>query len=267
MKTAELFDIAGYGVVITGGADGLGRAFAEAMVDNGAHVTLIDRNLGELERTVAQLRERGGGADGIVADVTDRAALAGAVDEAAERRGRLDVVFANAGIDAGPGFLSMAGERDPAGAVENVPHELWDRVIETNLTSMFTTIKAASPHMKRQGRGRIILTASIAGLRPGAIVGMPYQIAKAGVAHLAKQAALELARYNVLVNAIVPGPFLTKLTTPELEKRFAAFSPMHRVGSTNEIQGLALFLASPASSYVTGTHIVVDGGSMLGRAD
>jgi NAD(P)-dependent dehydrogenase (short-subunit alcohol dehydrogenase family) len=111
------------------------------------------------------------------------------------------------------------------------------------------------------------LTASIAGIRPGPIVGMPYQISKAGVAHLAKQSALELARYNILVNAILPGPFLTQLTTPELQKRFEAGSPLHRVGRPEEIQGLALFLASPASSYITGTHIVIDGGALLGRAD
>jgi NAD(P)-dependent dehydrogenase (short-subunit alcohol dehydrogenase family) len=121
--------------------------------------------------------------------------------------------------------------------------------------------------MKRQNGGRIILTSSIASIRPGAIVGMPYQISKAGVSHLAKQSALELARYNILVNAILPGPFLTQLTTPDLKKRFEAGSPLHRVGRPEEIQGLALFLASPASSYITGTHIVIDGGALLGRAD
>jgi NAD(P)-dependent dehydrogenase (short-subunit alcohol dehydrogenase family) len=181
--------------------------------------------------------------------------------------GTLDVVFANAGVDAGPGFLSITGERDPEGALEAIPDALWDKVIDTNLTSMFTTIRAAAVPMKRQNGGRIILTASIAAIRPGAIVGMPYQISKAGVAHLARQSALELARYNILVNAILPGPFLTQLTTPQLRKRFEAGSPLHRVGRPEEIQGLALFLASPASSYVTGTHIVIDGGALLGRAD
>ena len=252
MKSQELFDVAGLSVAITGGAKGLGRAFAEAMVDNDARVTLFDRDRETLSRTVSELSARGD-IDGSAVDVTDR--------------GQLDVVFANAGIDAGPGFLSMSGERDPKGAIEAIPDALWDKVIDTNLTSMFATIKAAAPYMKRQNGGRIILTASIAGVRPGAIVGMPYQISKAGVAHLAKQSALELARYNILVNAILPGPFLTELTTPELQKRFEAGSPMHRVGRPEEIQGLALFLASPASSYITGTHIVIDGGSLLGRAD
>jgi NAD(P)-dependent dehydrogenase (short-subunit alcohol dehydrogenase family) len=266
VKTHELFDVAGLSVVITGGAKGLGRAFAEAMIDNGARITLLDRDSGVLDETVSELRLRGDVA-GIAVDVTDRNAVKSAVNQAVERSGRLDVVFANAGIDAGPGFLSMSGERDPRGAIESIPDGLWDKVIDTNLTSMFATIRAAVPHMKRQRSGRIILTASIAGVRPGAVVGMPYQISKAGVAHLAKQSALELARYNILVNAILPGPFLTDLTTPDLQKRFEAGSPMHRVGQPEEIQGLALFLASRASSYITGTHIVIDGGALLGRAD
>jgi NAD(P)-dependent dehydrogenase (short-subunit alcohol dehydrogenase family) len=266
MKSQELFNVTGLSVAITGGAKGLGRAFAEAMVDNGARVTLLDRDQATLNDTVSELSRRGD-IEGLVTDVTDRGGLRSAIDKVVERTGRVDVVFANAGIDAGPGFLSMSGERDPQGAIEAIHDGLWDKVIDTNLTSMFATIRAAVPHMKRQNGGRLILTASIAGIRPGAIVGMPYQISKAGVAHLAKQSALELARYNILVNAILPGPFLTQLTTPELQRRFEAGSPLHRIGRTEEIEGLALFLASPASSYITGTQIVIDGGALLGRAD
>ncbi len=267
MKTEDLFDVRGLNVVVTGGAKGLGRAMAEAIADNGGRVVLIDRDADALERTVAALRAGGGNVSGKRADVTDRAALTDAMDAAAAEAGRLDVVFANAGIDAGPGFLTAGGERNPAGALENVPDALWDRVLATNLTSVFATIQAAARHMKRQGFGRIVLTASIAGLRPGGIVGTPYPVAKAGVAHLARQAALELAGYGILVNAILPGPFLTDLTTPELQARFEFGSPSRRVGSPEEIQGLALFLASRASSYVTGTNIVIDGGALLGRAD
>jgi NAD(P)-dependent dehydrogenase (short-subunit alcohol dehydrogenase family) len=267
MKTVDLFDVSGLSVLITGGAKGLGRSIAEAMVDNGARVTLLDHDRAALERTVSELRAGGQDVHGEVVDVTDRAAVTKAVNGIVDRLGRLDVAFANAGIDAGPGFLSMSGERDPQGALEAIPDSLWDKVIDTNLTSMFTTLRAAAVPMKRQNGGRIILTASIAAIRVGAIVGMPYQISKAGVAHLAKQSALELARYNILVNAILPGPFLTQLTTPDLQKRFEDGSPLHRVGRLEEIQGLALFLASEASSYVTGTQIVIDGGALLGRAD
>jgi NAD(P)-dependent dehydrogenase (short-subunit alcohol dehydrogenase family) len=267
MKTKDLFDVSGLATIVTGGAKGLGYAFAEAMVDNGARVVLLDRDAEALTQAIDGLRTRGGDVDGYDIDLTDRAATKAAIARAVARLGRLDVMFANAGIDAGPGFLDTDGERDPNGAVEAIPDALWDRVIDVNLTSMFTTVRAAAHWMKPQMSGRIILTASIAAIRPGTIVGSPYQVAKAGVAHLAKQAALELARYNILVNAILPGPFLTQLTTPDLQRRFEAGSPLHRVGRPEEIQGLALFLASPASSYVTGTQIVIDGGALLGKAD
>ena len=118
--------------------------------------------------------------------------------------------------------------------------------------------------------GRIKVTTSA--IRGEAIVGMPYMPAKAAAAHLVRQAALELAKYNILVNAIAPGPFVTKIGgchmhNPETVKAFARFAPLHRLGSTDEIQGLALFLASPASTYVTGSQIVIDGGVLLGQAD
>jgi NAD(P)-dependent dehydrogenase (short-subunit alcohol dehydrogenase family) len=266
MKSAELFDVRGLATVVTGGAGGIGRAYAEAMLDNGARVRLLDRAADRLDAALVDLRPRGE-VDGVAVDITDRAALRSAIDAVASELGRLDVVFANAGIDAGPGFLGLDGARDPEGSIENLPDALWDLVIATNLTSVLTTIQAAAPHMKRQGGGRIIVTASIGGLRPASIIGTPYGVSKAAVLHLVRQAALELARDNVLVNAILPGPFLTPLTTPALEAAFARGSPMHRLAATEEIQGLALFLASPAARYVTGTHMVIDGGAMLGRAD
>ncbi len=266
MKAAELFDVRGLATVITGGAGGIGRAYAVAMLDNGARVRLLDRAADRLDAVVAELRPRGD-VSGFIVDITDRAALRLAIDAAAAELGRLDVVFANAGIDAGPGFLGTDGARDPQGAIENLPDALWDQVIATNLTSVLTTIQAAAAHMKQRGGGRIIVTASIGGLRPASIIGTSYGVSKAAVLHLVRQAALELARYNVLVNAILPGPFLTPLTTPALEAAFISGSPMHRVGLTDEIQGLALFLASPAARYVTGAHMVIDGGAMLGRAD
>ncbi len=255
MKAAELFDVRDLATVITGGAGGIGRAYAEAMLDNGARVRLLDRDAERLDAALVELRPHGS-VDGItVVDVADRAALRSAIDAAAIALGRLDVVFANAGVDAGPGFLGLDGARNTAGAIENLPDALWDRVMATNLTSVLTTIQA------------VIVTASIGGLRPAAIIGTPYGVSKAAVLHLVRQAALELVRDNVLVNAILPGPFLTALTTPELEAAFTRGSPMHRVAATEEIQGLALFLASSAARYVTGTHMVIDGGAMLGRAD
>lgn len=266
-SASRLFAIDGKVVIVTGGAQGLGFSIAEVMAVNGADVVLLDVSGEKLDAARREFASRGYSVATEEVDVTDRGRLVSAIDRVASEKGRLDVVFANAGISAGPGFLDLAGNRDEAGAVENVSPELWNRVIATNLTSVFTTIQAATPHMKRQNSGRIIAMCSIAGLRPGPLVGTPYGVAKAGVALLVKQVALELARFGITVNAICPGPFLTPLTPPELELAFNRASPSHRVGDLREMQGLALFLASPASSYVTGTHQVIDGGSMLGRAD
>jgi NAD(P)-dependent dehydrogenase (short-subunit alcohol dehydrogenase family) len=177
------------------------------------------------------------------------------------------VVFANAGITAGPGFLTVAGCRDLAGAIENIAPELWERVVATNLTGVFNTLCAAVPAIKAHNAGSIIATASIAGLRPSAVVDTPYMITKAAVLHLVRQAALELAGYGIRVNAIAPGPFLTRITSPGLRSIWERALPVKRVATTDDIKGLALFLASPASAYVTGAQFTIDGGSLLGRAD
>lgn len=273
MKAAQLFDVRGLATVVTGAASGIGLSYAEVMADNGARVTLLDRDAKSLDAQVKRLADAGGDVRGHVVDVTDRKGLRAAIDQAAAHYGKLDVAFANVGIDSPPGFLGMTGERTLEGAFENVSDERWDLVMETNLTSVFITIKASVPHMKKhKNGGRIIVTTSVAAIRGEAIVGMPYMPAKAGAAHLVRQAALELAKYNILVNAIAPGPFNTNIggghiRKPEVAKAFAQAVPLHRVASTDEIQGAALFLASPASTFVTGIEMIVDGGLMVGRAD
>jgi NAD(P)-dependent dehydrogenase (short-subunit alcohol dehydrogenase family) len=159
MKIAELFDVRGLATIVTGAASGIGYAYAEAMADNGARVAMLDIDRAGLAHAVGKLKAKGGDVRGAVVDVTDRPALRASFDEAARAFGRLDVLFANVGIDSAPGFLSMAGERTIDGAFENVSDERWDKVIATNFTSVFTSIGAAVPHMKknRQG-GRIIVT-------------------------------------------------------------------------------------------------------------
>ena len=195
MKVSELFEVKDLATIVTGGASGIGLAYAEAMADNGARVTLLDIDDAGLDRAVAYLKAKGGDVCGIVVDVTDRPALRAAIDNAAGAFGRLDVLFANAGIDPGPAFISATGERVAEYAFENVSDERWDKVIATNLSSVFVSIRAAVPHMKKNREGgRIIVTTSIAGIKPEAIVGMPYMPAKAGAAHLVRQAALELAK-------------------------------------------------------------------------
>jgi NAD(P)-dependent dehydrogenase (short-subunit alcohol dehydrogenase family) len=271
MKAEDLFDIRGTTALVTGAASGLGLACARVMAANGARVALLDRDAAAL---AAALETMAAGADvrGEVADVTDRAALHRAFDAVASAWGRIDIVFANAGIGGGPGFLGIDGRRNEDNALERMSQERWETVLAHHLTSVFLTIQAAVRHMKPKGGGRIVVTTSIAALKPEAIIGAPYMAAKAGAAHLVRQAALELARYNILVNAIAPGPFHTsisggRLADPAVRHFHARSSPLGRMAEPDEIMGLALFLASPAARYITGAQMVIDGGASLGPAD
>ena len=271
LNASELFDVTGLVTIVTGGASGIGYAYADVMAANGAVVTLIDRDADGLAAAIKRLGSDGRKVYGEVADVTDKVSLRRAVDAVARRHGRIDVVFANAGISAGPGFLNTERKRDPQRAVENISEELWDRVIATNLSSVLHTIQLVVPHMKAAG-GRIIVTSSISATKVEQFVGTPYVVSKAGVAQLVRQVALELARYNIAVNAIAPGPCVTnigggRLQDPSNQAFFAQFSPQHRMATTDDMQGAALFLASGAAKHVTGAQILIDGGVTLGVAD
>jgi NAD(P)-dependent dehydrogenase (short-subunit alcohol dehydrogenase family) len=272
VKAPELFRVEGLATLVTGGASGIGLAIAGVMADNGARVTLIDVNAAAMRDAVRTLSAGGAEVHGEAADVTDKDALECAVAAAVRRTGRLDVVFANAGISGGPGFLTGDDRRNAPAALENLSEELWDRVIETNLSSVFKTLQAVVPRMKAQGGGSIVVTGSISGLRTELYVGTPYVASKAGVAQLVRQAARELARYNVRVNAIAPGPVITniaggRLQDPTARAPFERGSPMRRIATPQDLCGAALFLASPAARFITGASIVVDGGATLGAAD
>jgi NAD(P)-dependent dehydrogenase (short-subunit alcohol dehydrogenase family) len=276
MKSTELFSVAGYGVVVTGGASGLGLAFAEALAENGASVTILDVDGTAIEAEVARLAGDGHDVRGEVVDVTDHARLDAAFDAAVAAHGRLDVAFANAGIDPGPGFVSgWAGAERPrndAGAIESYTDERWNRIIDVNLNGVFATIRSATRYLRPQRSGRIIVTTSLAAIKTEPAIGAAYMAAKAGCAHLTRNVALELAASGITVNAIAPGFFVTNIggghtKQPAMQEAMARDIPMHRVGFPDDIKGLALFLASPASAYVTGQQIVIDGGWGLGLAD
>jgi NAD(P)-dependent dehydrogenase (short-subunit alcohol dehydrogenase family) len=276
MKIADIFTVEGYGAIVTGGASGLGLGFTEALAENGARVTMLDVNAERIGAEVQRLRGLGYDVRGEVVDVTDHGALDKAFDAAAAEYGRLDVVFANAGIDSGPGFISgwtgSARPRNPEGALESYSDERWDRVIDINLNGVFATLRAAARHMKPRRSGKIIVTTSIAAFLSEGAVGAAYMAAKAGAAHLMRNVALELAAYNITVNAIAPGFFVTNIGgghahNPALQDLVSKSVPMHRVGFPDDMKGLALFLASPASAYVTGAQIAIDGGWSLGTAD
>jgi NAD(P)-dependent dehydrogenase (short-subunit alcohol dehydrogenase family) len=271
MKAADMYRVDDYGVIVTGGASGIGLSFTEVLAENGARVTMMDIHQQRLDAETKRLMDRGWDVRGVNVDVTDHPALDRAFDETARLYGRLDVAFANAGIDPGVGFVTLdRTKRVPEGAIENYEDERWNHVIDINLNGVFATIKAAARQMKRRKSGRIIVTTSIAALYPEAGIGAAYMAAKAGAAHLMRNAALELAKYNILVNAIAPGPFITNIGggwvhRQEVQDAFAQGVPLGRVASTEEMKGLALFLASPASSYVTGAQIPIDGGCLLGN--
>ena len=275
-KISELFNVTGYGAVVTGGASGIGLALTEALAGNGARVTMLDVHPQRIESETKRLRAAGLDVRGKVLDVTDHMALDAAVDEAAKEYGRLDVVCANAGIDSGVGFVgSWVGaerKRVAEGALESYTNERWNRVIEINLNGIFATARAAARHMKPRKSGRLIITTSLAATHIEPAIGSAYMAAKAGAAHFMRAAALELAAYNITVNAIAPGFIVTNIGgghahNPDTQKAVGKVIPMHRVGFPEDLEGLALFLASPGSSYITGQEIIIDGGWGLGTAD
>jgi NAD(P)-dependent dehydrogenase (short-subunit alcohol dehydrogenase family) len=276
VNVSSRFDVAGFGVIVTGGASGLGLAYAEVLAAHGARVTLIDVDAGTVAAQASRLQGDGLDVRAATADVTDHAALDRAVDEAAEVYGRLDVAFANAGIDPGAGFVGAwaGGERPRVeeGALERYGDERWNRVIDINLNGIFATARAAARHMRPRRFGRIIVTTSLAATKVEPAIGAAYMTAKAGARHLMHSIALELAADGITVNAIAPGFFVTNIGgghahNPATQTAIAKDIPMHRVGQPDDIKPLALFLASPGSEYVTGQEIVIDGGWGLGVAD
>ena len=276
MNVSSRFDVRGFGVIVTGGASGLGLAYAEVLAAHGARVTLIDVDAEAVGAQAARLHREGLDVHGAVADVTDHASLDRAIDGAAERYGRLDVAFANAGIDPGVGFVgAWAGDTRPRvaeGAIERYSDERWGRVIDINLTGVFATVRAAARHMRQRRSGRIIITTSLAATTVEGAIGSAYLAAKAGARHFMHAVALELAADGIMVNAVAPGFFVTNIGgghahNPDVQAAIAKDIPMHRVGRPDDIKALALFLASPASEYITGQEIVIDGGWGLGVAD
>jgi NAD(P)-dependent dehydrogenase (short-subunit alcohol dehydrogenase family) len=267
--TLAQFDIRGRSGLVTGAASGIGLAYAEMLAEAGARVTLTDIDGEGAEREAQRLRDGGADARAATLNVTDRAGMTAVFDAHAAAYGGLDICFANAGIDPGAGFWSPEGQRNPEGQIDAMDPARWDRTIAVNLTGVFNTFREAARLMKPQGKGSIIATSSNAAVFNEPIVGMPYMPAKAGVAHMVRHLALELAEFGVRVNAIAPGPFVTNigggwLRDPVVRAAWDSSVPLGRIADTWQIKPLALYLASDASSYMTGAHLVIDGGAMIG---
>lgn len=264
VHASRLFDVAGRAYVVTGAASGLGLAISEVLVANDASVLMLDRDASGIEEAAART---GRGAEGGAIDVTDVAGLQCAIDGFVEKTGRIDGLFANAGISGGAGFGTVTGAA--TGRLENQENGNWDAVLGINLLGVVNSLKAVVPAMKRQRRGSIVITASIAGMKVESFVAYSYAAAKAAVIQLMRQSALEMAPFGIRVNAIAPGYVRTaigggRLHDSTVEAILAQRIPMRRLGAPREIQGIALLLASDAASYMTGSLVPIDGGALLG---
>ena len=238
---------------ITGGALGIGRATALLFADEGAAVALGDVETSGAEAVVKEITGRGGRAIAVGVDVGDAGQVQAFVDRVVSAFGRLDVMFANAGIAHSAPFLDH-------------PEAQWQRVLRVNLTGVFLCCQAAARHMVKQGGGRIITTASINGFR-GVENLVGYNVAKAGVIEMTKTMAVELAQHRIAVNAIAPAQIDTRLTRTlpaEARRRRTERIPMGRFGEPEEVARAALFLASDDASFVTGHTLAVDGGYLAG---
>lgn len=250
----ELYDLTGKIAVVTGAGSGLGVAFSEALSSAGATVVCTGRRRENIERTAESLRAAGGEAAAIVADVSDEESVGQLMNATSDRYGQVDILVNNAGIAtvAEPEAMSL---------------DDWQSVIDVNLTGVFLCAREAARAMIAQGHGgRIINIASILGACASEpVAATSYAAAKGGVVNLTRDLAVHWAKYGILVNAIGPAYFPSEMTqgllgsadsVAEIERR----TPLGRTGHPEELKGPIVFLASEASSYVTGQTLYVDGG-------
>lgn len=258
MSAATAWDLDGRTAIVTGASSGLGVTFSETLAGAGARVLLAARRRDRLDEVAGRIEEAGGRAEAIACDVTDPAQVAAMTRAAVARFGRLDVMVCNAGTvaDAGP----MA---------ERLPHALFERTVAVNLLGLWYCCRDAGATMLDQGSGAIVNVSSAGGLAGVAHFAPAYQATKAAVINLTRNLALSWAGRGVRVNALAPGWFPSEMTTPFIEApiygdHILRHEPTGRVGDPAELVAPLLFLASDASSRVTGHTLVVDGGISAG---
>ena len=255
MHVHELFDLKGRAAIVTGGSRGLGLEMAEALAEAGASLMLCARREQWLTPALDELRGRGIRAEGVVCDVSDPVQVQAVVDATVSAYGRIDILVNNAGISW--------GERPETMSVDN-----FRKVLDTNLTGAFLFAQAAGRVMLEAKRGTIINIASVAGLRSSTHGPhyAAYVASKAGLMGLTRELAATWGPEGIRVNAIAPGFFHSRLADPVIqwvEPELVRRNPIPRIGAAGELKGVALFLASDASSYVTGQTIAVDGGGTI----
>jgi gluconate 5-dehydrogenase len=251
----ELFDLSGRVAIVTGGSRGLGLEMAEGLAEAGAALMLCARREEWLGPTVSEMRARGFQTEGMLCDVFKQEQVQAVVDKTVAVFGKVDVLINNAGVSW--------GERP-----EKMPFDKWQKVIDINLTGAFLFAQAAGREMLRREYGRIINVSSVSGVQSSAdgphYVG--YAASKAGLFGLTRELAASWGRQGIRVNAIAPGFFHSRLADAAIEyaePSIKARNPIPRVGAAGELKGVAVFLASDASNYITGQTIVVDGGRTI----
>jgi 2-dehydro-3-deoxy-D-gluconate 5-dehydrogenase len=255
--TSQLFDLTGKVAIVTGGNGGIGLGMARGLADAGASIAVVGRNEAKSQAAVTDLKARGVKAIAVATDVTDKAAVADMVSRVSRELGRIDILVNNAGIN-----------------IRKPPHSLeieeWRSVIDTNLTSAFLCSKAVHAAMKAVGGGKIINIGSMMSIF-GASFAPAYAASKGGIVQFTRSCACAWAADNIQANAILPGWIDTDLTKRArteiggLHERVLIRTPAARWGEIGDFAGIAVFLASSASDFVTGTAIPIDGGfSILG---
>jgi len=252
----ELFDLSGKIALVTGGSRGLGKEMAEGLGEAGASLMLLARRDEWLKPTVEEFRSRGFQCEGALCDVSNTSDVQAVVDRTIATYGQIDILVNNAGVTWG----------EP---IEDHSLEKWNMVLQINLTGAFLFSQRVGREMLKRRSGNIINVASIAGLRGSTergqhIVG--YVAAKGGLLAMTREFAAKWAKRGIRVNAIAPGFFPSRMTErilAEIQPMIEADVPMGRVGREGELKGVAVFLAAPASSYITGHTFVVDGGGTI----
>ena len=252
MNAVELFNLTGRKALVTGAGRGIGRVLAISLAQFGCDVAILEKNMKDARNVVEEIKRIGKKAVAIEVDVTKKANVEKAFSAAAKQLGRLDIVINNAGVCIHE-------------AAEDTPEEHFDFIVDTDLKGVFLCCQAAAAVMKPQKKGSIINIASMS----GSIANYPqkqahYNAAKAGVILLTKCLAVEWVDYGIRVNSISPGYTRTEMTVkisaPEMIAQWESLIPMRRMAEPQELAGAAIYLASDASSYTTGSDIIVDGG-------
>jgi NAD(P)-dependent dehydrogenase (short-subunit alcohol dehydrogenase family) len=247
--------------IITGGSSGMGRTAARLFCQEGARVVLADINVPDGERTADELRKNGFDAVFVETDLTQEGHIERLVQTTVTTYGGVDVLFSNAGV------------KNPLGRIDGIPTKEWDWVLDVNTKATFLLVKHVVPHMIQKRSGAIVVNGSVAGLS-----GLPnqsaYNVSKAAELHLTRSVAAEYGLYGIRCNAIAPGPiggefatkyiFESEAQAQATQQGIGMIVPLRRMGTPIEVAEVALFLASDASSYVTGAVIPVDGGLTLG---